>query len=179
MRVATEDLRRDPELQWDHGRQRKHRNAGGVLGHHGPIIAVSGHRASCCSGGMFVCSRHMNAILVLPTGALADASLAIARSSVRRPIVDHSIRSFLFARLLADHEGCLDDADYEEDLLFAATVMHDLGLGERATGEARFEVEGADLAAAGLRRHRVPERDIARLWEAIPLHSSVRIAHRR
>ena len=121
----------------------------------------------------------MNDILVLPTGELADASLAIARSSVSRSIVDHSIRSFLFARLLADHEGCLNDADYDEDLLFAATVLHDLGLGEHATGEARFEVEGADLAAAVLRRHSVAERDIDRVWEAIALHSSLGIAHRR
>src|SRR6267378_6474043 len=104
---------------------------------------------------MSVRSGHMNDILVLPTGALADASLAIARASVSRPIVDHSIRSFLFARLLAEHDGSLNDADYDEDLLFAATVMHDLGLGERATGEARFEVEGADLAVAVLQRHGV------------------------
>jgi hypothetical protein len=81
--------------------------------------------------------------------------------------------------LLADHEGCLNDADYDEDLLFAATVMHDLGLGEHATGEARFEVEGADLAAAVLRRHGVVERDIDRVWEAIALHASLGIAHRR
>src|SRR5256884_6935196 len=128
---------------------------------------------------MSVCSRRMNDILVLPSGALADASIAIARSSVSRPIVDHSIRSFLFARLLADLEGCLDAADYDEDLLFAATVMHDLGLGEHAPGEARFEVEGADLAAAVLRRHGVAERDIDRVWEAIALHSSLGIAHRR
>ena len=121
----------------------------------------------------------MNDILVLPTGALAEASLAMARSSVTRPIVDHSIRSFLFARLLADHEACLHDADYDENLLFAATVMHDLGLGERATGQARFEVEGADLAAAVLRKHGVSERDIDRVWEAIALHASVGIAHRR
>jgi hypothetical protein len=121
----------------------------------------------------------MNDILVLPTGALADSSLATARSAVSRPILDHSIRSFLFARLLADHEGCLNDADYDEDLLFAATVMHDLGLGERATGEARFEVEGADLAAAVLRRHGVAERHIDRVWEAIALHASIGIAHRR
>ena len=117
----------------------------------------------------------MNDILVLPTGALADSSLATARSSVSRSIVDHSIRSFLFARLLADHEGNLNDADYDEDLLFAATVMHDLGLGERATGVARFEVEGAAL----LRRHCVAERDIDRVWEAIALHASLGIAHRR
>jgi hypothetical protein len=121
----------------------------------------------------------MNDTLVLPTGALADASLATARTSVSRPIVDHSIRSFLFARLLANHGACLDDADYDEDLLFAATVMHDLGLGQHATGEARFEVEGADLAAAVLRRHGVAERDIDRVWEAIALHASLGIAHRR
>jgi hypothetical protein len=121
----------------------------------------------------------LNDILVLPSGALADASLAIARSSVSRPIFDHSIRSFLFARLLADHEGSLDDADYDEDLLFAATVMHDLGLGARAKGEARFEVEGADLAAAVLRGHGVAERDVDRVWEAIALHASLGIAHRR
>ena len=121
----------------------------------------------------------MKDLLVIPTGALAEASLAIARSSESQSIVDHSIRSFLFARLLADEEGCLSDADYDEDLLFAATVMHDLGLGEQATGEARFEVEGADLAATVLREHGVAEPEIDQVWEAIALHSSLGIADRR
>ena len=121
----------------------------------------------------------MKDILALPTGVLADASLAAARSSLSRPIVAHSIRSFLFARLLAERDGSLSDADYDEGLLFAATVMHDLALGDRATGEARFEVEGADLAAAVLRDHGVGERDIDRVWEAIALHASVGIADRR
>jgi hypothetical protein len=121
----------------------------------------------------------MSDLLVLPTGSLADASLAVARASVTRSIVDHSIRSFLFARLLAEEEGSLHDADYDEDLLFAAAVMHDLGLGEHATGEARFEVEGADLAAAVLRKNGVDEVDVERVWEAIALHSSLGIADRR
>jgi len=121
----------------------------------------------------------MDDILVLPTGRLADASLAIARASASRPIVDHSIRSFLFARLLADEEGSRNDANYDEDLLFAATVMHDLGLGDLATGEARFEVEGADLAAGVLREHGVADSDVDQVWEAIALHSSIGIAHRR
>jgi hypothetical protein len=121
----------------------------------------------------------MNDILALPTGPLVDASLAVVRSTERPPIADHSIRTFLFARLLADHEGCMTDAAYDEELLFAATVMHDLGLGDHARSEARFEVEGADLAAALLREHRVAEADIDRVWEAIALHSSHGLAERR
>ena len=121
----------------------------------------------------------MNDILGLPAGPLADASLAFVRISESQPIVDHSIRSFLFARLVADEEGCLSDAAYDEDLLFAATVMHDLGLGEHAQGQGRFEVEGADLAAGVLREHGIAEADVDRVWEAIALHSSIGIADRR
>ena len=44
----------------------------------------------------------MDDILALPTGPLVDASLALARATESPPIVDHSIRTFLFARLLAD-----------------------------------------------------------------------------
>ena len=57
--------------------------------------------------------------------------------------------------------------------------MHDLGLGDHAEGQARFEVEGADLAASLLRSHDVAEPDIDRVWEAIALHSSHGIADRR
>jgi HD domain len=121
----------------------------------------------------------MRDILALPTGRLVDASLALVRSTESRAIADHSIRTFLFARLLAEHEGCLTDAAYDEELLFAATVMHDLGLGEHARGQARFEVEGADLAAAVLRGHGVAEVDVDRVWEAIALHSSHGLAERR
>jgi HD domain len=121
----------------------------------------------------------MNDILVLPTGPLVDASLALVRSTESAPIADHSIRSFLFARLVAEHEGSSSDAAYDEELLFAATVMHDLGLGEQARGQARFEVEGADLAAAVLRGQGVADSDIDRVWEAIALHSSIGLAERR
>lgn len=123
--------------------------------------------------------RCMNNALALPTGPLADASLALARQSEPTPIADHSIRSFLFARLVAEQEGALSDTAYDEDLLFAACVMHDLGLGALAAGKARFEVEGADLAASVLTEHDVSAADIDRVWEAIALHSSFGLADRR
>jgi hypothetical protein len=121
----------------------------------------------------------MNETLALPTGPLAEASLRLVRESESAPIADHSVRSFLFARLVAVQDGSVADATYDEDLLFAACVLHDLGLGSLATGKARFEVEGADLAASVLTEHGVSAADVDRVWEAIALHSSLGIADRR
>jgi hypothetical protein len=121
----------------------------------------------------------MDNALTLPTGSLADASLALVRQSVSTEIAEHSIRSFLFARLIAEQEGSLHDAAYDQDLLFAACALHDLALGRLGTGKARFEVEGADLAASALTEHGVPAADVDRVWEAIALHSITGIADRR
>ncbi len=117
--------------------------------------------------------------LDVPAGPLAEAALTVVRSSESAAVANHSLRSFFFAELLAAHEGCQQDAGYDRDLLFAATVMHDLGVGSLAKGEARFEVEGADLAAAVLRGHGVAQPDTDRVWEAIALHTSPGIAERR
>jgi hypothetical protein len=121
----------------------------------------------------------MTISLGLPAGTVAEAALSVVRASESPSIANHSLRSFFFAELLAAHEGCLDDAAYDRDLLFTATVMHDLGLGDRAPGADRFEVEGADLAAGVLREHGVAARDVDRVWEAIALHTSAGIAERR
>ncbi|MDT7800946.1 MAG: hypothetical protein QOI78_4379 [Actinomycetota bacterium] len=121
----------------------------------------------------------MTDTLALPAGPLADASLRLARESESAAIADHSVRSFLFARLLAEQDGSVHDAAYDENLLFAACVLHDLGLGSLAEGGARFEVEGADLAASVLTEHGVAAADVDRVWEAIALHSSLGIADRR
>ncbi|NUR57202.1 MAG: HD domain-containing protein [Catenulispora sp.] len=121
----------------------------------------------------------MSDILALPAGPMAAACLHLLQSSESAPVADHSIRSFLFARLLAVHEGCLADTAYDEDLLFAACALHDLGLGVLALGKSRFEVEGADLAATLLSEQGVAAADVDRVWEAIALHSSHGIADRR
>jgi hypothetical protein len=121
----------------------------------------------------------MDNALTLPTGPLADASLALVRQSVSTEIAEHSIRSFLFARLIAEQEGSLRDAAYDENLLFAACLLHDLALGHLGAGKARFEVEGADLAVPVLTAHGVPAADVDRVWEAIALHTILGIADRR
>jgi len=120
----------------------------------------------------------MSDVLRLPTGAMFDAALQLARTTTSKPIFEHSLRSFYYARLIAELEGTVNDADYDEGLLFAATVMHDLGLGTLAESKARFEVEGADLASTLLAEHGLSGGDIDRVWEAIALHSSIGLANR-
>lgn len=121
----------------------------------------------------------MSPQLDLPATPVARAALSAVNASESTSVANHSIRSFLFAELLARHEGALEDAAYDRGLLFAACVMHDLGTGTSAPGKQRFEVEGADLAAEILTQHGVSAGDVDRVWEAIALHSSPGIAERR
>lgn len=115
----------------------------------------------------------------LPATPVADAVLAVVRASEPESIVNHSIRSFLFAELLAGDRRLVTEPDYDRDLLFAATVLHDLGTGTGAPGKERFEVEGADLAAQILTDLALPAAAVDRVWEAIALHTSPGIAERR
>ena len=118
----------------------------------------------------------MNSIPVLPTSALARGALELAEESEKPAIVNHSIRTFLYATLAAG-PNILDTPD--NDLLFVAGVLHDVGTADRFNGAQRFEVEGADAAAAYLDARGLDRRDIDLVWEAIALHTSPGIAERR
>jgi len=112
---------------------------------------------------------------ILPTGPLADVVFS-ALEPLPEPLRNHSLRTFVFAELIADET---EPGGYERQLLFAATAMHDLGLGPDAEGRQRFEVEGADLAGSRLAAHGFDARQIDEVWEAIALHTSGGIAERR
>lgn len=118
-------------------------------------------------------------VLTLPAAPWTDAALALVTSVESPSVANHSIRSYLFARLLADHRGAMAGRDFDQDLLFAACVLHDIGLSERGNGTQRFEVDGADVAAEFLTGHGVPADDVDAVWLAIALHTSAGIAERR
>ncbi len=69
--------------------------------------------------------------------------------------------------------------DYDDELLFAACAMHDLGVASDSPHRERFEVEGADRAAAFLTERGRPAADADQVWQAIALHTSPGIAERR
>jgi len=115
----------------------------------------------------------------LPDNPLAHAALALVTSTEPASIANHSIRSYLFASLLADHRGVEMGRDLDPQLLFLACVLHDIGLTADGDREQRFEVDGADLAAEFLTAEGFPAAAVDGVWEAIALHTSPGIAERR
>ncbi|MGD6741409.1 HD domain-containing protein [Streptomyces sp. BH106] len=118
-------------------------------------------------------------LIALPDTALTGAVVQLIKPVESPSVFNHSIRTYLFARLVAARLELTAGQDYEDDLLFAACTMHDLGVAPDGPHTQRFEVEGADRAAAFLVEHGRSEADADEVWQAIALHTSSGIAERR
>lgn len=117
--------------------------------------------------------------LELPSSALAREVLGVVTCNASASLANHSLRSFLFARLAAEDRGLREGRDYDGDLLFCACAMHDMGLTEVGDRGQRFEVDGADLAAELLGRHGYAPPEVDSVWQAIALNTSPGIVERR
>ncbi len=114
----------------------------------------------------------------LPDTDLARKAHALAFEIETPALANHSVRGYVFARALADARNLVPGSDYDDEVLFLACVLHDVGLTERGNGNQRFEVDGADLAADFLREQGLNEARARLVWEAIALHTSLGIADR-
>ncbi|MEO3761183.1 HD domain-containing protein [Mycobacterium sp. B14F4] len=114
----------------------------------------------------------------LPDTTLAQAARRLAAEVSPDFVYHHTVRSYLFARELAAVTGALAGRDYDDELLFLACVLHDLGVTEYANGDQRFEVDGADAAAGFLRDRGMDEARATTVWTAIALHTSPGLAPR-
>jgi hypothetical protein len=90
-------------------------------------------------------------------------------------LVAHCERSLLFARLLAERDGC----DVDVEVLHVGVLLHDMGLSSRHQGPERFEVRGANLAREMLTEVAWRPDRIANAWDVIALHTSREIAHHK
>jgi hypothetical protein len=121
----------------------------------------------------------MNLTANLPSDEISARGLALVAAFESKSIINHSIRSYLFAKAFADSEQLVAGDDYDENSLFFACLFHDLGIGADAPGRERYEVEGADLAADFLCAQGWEPARVDGVWEAIALHTSEGIAERR
>jgi hypothetical protein len=110
--------------------------------------------------------------LSFPTTQLARRAHALVTETQQPFLRNHSLRSFLFARVAAERQGRHPDEDYDTELVFLICVLHDMGLTGEGNTDQRFEVAGADLAARFLEANGVTDRRVDTVWDAIALHTT-------
>ena len=76
-----------------------------------------------------------------PDSRIAREAHELARRVSSPMLFNHVMRSYYLGRLVAGDAG-----EWDDEVVFLSAVLHDLGLTDRARGERRFEIEGADAA---------------------------------
>jgi hypothetical protein len=105
---------------------------------------------------------------------LGRAALDHAESVQPDWLTRHGLRAYLLGRAVGEAAG----EEFDDELLFVAAVLHDLGLTDAADTGQRFEVDGADAAAAFLESAGMAADRVAVVWEAIALHTSLGLTKR-
>src|SRR5258705_4806546 len=80
----------------------------------------------------------------VPDTPIVAKAMELAERHCDPYLFNHSMRSWLFAVVLAKQRG----AAYDPEVLAVSIVLHDIGLTDAFNGARRFEVEGADAARA-------------------------------
>ncbi|KAF2708880.1 L-asparaginase [Pleomassaria siparia CBS 279.74] len=117
------------------------------------------------------------------TGEIRDIDVAKsvythAASILAPTILNHSIRVYLYAKMIAEHTRSIYATGTRLDLLFTACLFHDIGTTQEYNGSQRFEVEGGDAAVTHLTGLGVSKEHAHEVWMAISLHTSAGIAER-
>jgi hypothetical protein len=113
--------------------------------------------------------------LVAPDSALSRKAAALAARAHAPALLNHVHRTWWFGEFI----GRQRSMKYDRELVYVASLLHDLGLSHHHAGDKRFEVDGADAAGRFLREHDYPMDKTELVWDAIALHSSADIADRR
>jgi hypothetical protein len=123
--------------------------------------------ASGISGQTLRLPRTVAGIRV-PDSALAKSAAELAWAASPEYLYNHCMRTFVFASLIYARAG----TKYDEELVFIASILHDLGLvPEFMSPDDRFDIDGANAAEKFLKQHNVPRERSDIVWEAIALHA--------
>ena len=97
---------------------------------------------------------------------IARQAVDLARTVSAPHLFNHCLRTFVFGSLA----GQAARAHYDEELLFVACVLHDLGLTDKFMGDLPFEIQGAEAAKTFLRERGMAAERIDVVWDGIAMH---------
>jgi hypothetical protein len=104
---------------------------------------------------------------------LVDSKIATQATELSRTVsppylFNHAVRTFLFASLAGRALG----QKFDEEVLYLACILHDLGLTERFEGDTPFEIQGAEAAKHFLEEHAFAKEKVGIVWDGIAMHPS-------
>jgi HD domain-containing protein len=132
---------------------------------------------AACAGSLPLSSEAREAAPVAPA-RLVVAGVRIVDSSIARQatelsrdasppyLFNHALRTFIFGSLI----GKAMSMKFDQELLYLACILHDLGLTERFAGDQPFEIAGAQAAGKFLRDHHYSEERVNIVWDGIAMH---------
>jgi hypothetical protein len=105
----------------------------------------------------------------IPDSALAREMTQFIRDTESDLLFHHSVRVYCWGVLTGERAGL----KFDPELLYAASMFHDIGLTARyENSQLRFEVDGANAARDFLRGHGIAESDVETVWNAVALHTT-------
>jgi hypothetical protein len=107
-----------------------------------------------------------------PDSQVAREAAELVRVVAPAFLTNHSFRSHFFAVALAER----DKISFDEELLYVASLLHDIGLVEEFDTGKCFEEDGADVAKRLAVAEGWTEERAEAAAEAIRLHTAVEIA---
>src|SRR5258708_12393677 len=106
--------------------------------------------------------------ITAPDGDLARKARALAEDVPTPAFIHHIHRTYWVAEFLAKKR----QLTFDREVVYIASILHDLGLTDRYCADKRFEVDGAEAAARFLGEQHYPKLKTDLVWHAIALHSS-------
>lgn len=105
----------------------------------------------------------------IPDSQLARDVTQFVRDTESDLLYNHSLRCYCWGCLTGRRKA----VKFDPELLYAASMFHDIGLTAKYEGsQLRFEVDGANAARDFLRSHGISEADIETVWNAVALHTT-------
>ena len=99
---------------------------------------------------------------------IAQTAIGLAQSAYPPYLFNHAVRTFLLGSLVGRALG----QRFDEELLFLACILHDLGLTERFQGDLPFEIQGAEAAKHFLEESAYTKERSEIVWDGIAMHAS-------
>lgn len=170
LRVSDQQLDRKPGVN-----RRQFAHGLGVLTASGvafagnwPVPPVSGKRMFSAPRADAAPLPPIVADIRLVDSSIARKAIGLAQTAYMPYLFNHAIRTFLLGSLTGRALG----QRFDEELLFLACLLHDLGLTERFQGDLPFEIQGAEAAKRFLEENAYTKAGTETVWDGIAMHAS-------